>query len=74
MADLESYPPRVGDHVRIKTPGHVIELRLVAGVPGAIVQLDLTVSMFSRDHPDAVQMAHVWVPLDMLVVLPPATS
>jgi hypothetical protein len=74
MADLESYPPRVGDHVRIKTPGHVIELRLVAGVPGAIVQLDLTVSMFSRDHPDSVQLAHVWVPLDALVVLPPATS
>ena len=74
MADPESYPPRVGDHVRIKTPGHVIELRLVAGVPGAIVQLDLTVSMFSRGHPDAVQMAHVWVPLDMLIVVPAATS
>jgi hypothetical protein len=74
MADPESFSLRVGDHVRIKTPGHVVELRPVAGVPGAIVQLDLTVSMFSRDHPDAVQMAHVWVPLDMLVVLPPATS
>jgi hypothetical protein len=43
-------------------------------VPGAIVQLDLTVSMFSRDNPDAVQMANVWVPLDMLVVLPPVAS
>ena len=74
MADPECSPPRIGDHVRIKTPGHVVELRPVAGVPGAIVQLDLTVSMFGRDHPDAVQMAHVWVPLDMLVVLPPAAS
>ena len=66
--------PGLATTVRIKTPGHIVELRLIAGVPGAIVQLDLTVSMFSRDHPDSVQLAHVWVPLDALVVLPPATS
>jgi hypothetical protein len=74
MADPEYFPPRVGARVRIKTPGRVVELRLVAGVPGAVVQLDLTVSMFSRDHPDSVELARVWVPLDSLVVLPPATS
>ena len=33
-------------------------------------ELVVGVSMFSRDNPDAVQMANVWVPLDMLVVLP----
>ena len=73
MADPK-YVPRVDDHVRIKTPGRVVALRSVAGVPGAVVQLDLTVSMFSRDHPDSVELARVWVPLDSLVVLPPATS
>jgi hypothetical protein len=74
MADPEYVPPRVGDHVRIKTPGRLVELRPVADVPGAVVQLDLTVGMFSRDHPDSVQLARVWVPLDSLVVLPSERS
>lgn len=74
MADPENLPPRVGARVRIKTPGRVVELRPVAGVPGAVVQLDLTVSMFSHEHHDSVQLARVWVPLDALVVLPSATS
>jgi hypothetical protein len=73
MADPK-YVPRVDDHVRIKTPGRVVELRSVAGVPGAVVQLDLTISMFSHDHPDSVQLARVWVPLDSLVVLPSERS
>jgi hypothetical protein len=73
MADLEFIPPRIGDHVQITTPGRVVELRLLAGVPGAVVELD-PIGRFTRDHPDGVQPARVWLPLDALVVLPPATS
>jgi hypothetical protein len=44
-------------------------LRLLAGVPGAVVQLD-PISTFTHDHPDGVQPARVWLPLEALVVLP----
>jgi hypothetical protein len=43
-------------------------------MPGAVVELDPTVGPFTRDHPDGVHPARVWLPLDALVVLPPATS
>jgi hypothetical protein len=69
MADPEYFPPRIGDHVQIKTPGRVVQLRLLAGVPGAVVQLD-PISMFTHDHPDGAQPARVWLPLEALVVLP----
>jgi hypothetical protein len=71
MADPEYFPPRIGDHVQIKTPGRVVELRLFAGVPGAVVELD-PIGAFSHDHPDGVQPGRVWLPLDALVVLPSA--
>jgi hypothetical protein len=74
MADPEYFPPGIGDLVRIKTPGRVVELRLLAGVPGAIVELDPTISTFTDDHPDGLQLTRVWVPLDALVVLPAAES
>jgi hypothetical protein len=47
MAYLEYFPPRIGDHVQIKTPGRVIESRLLAGVPGAAVELD-PISTFTQ--------------------------
>lgn len=72
MADPEFIPPRLGDHVRITATGRVVELHHYAGVPGAVVELDRTISRFSRDHPDGVPPARVWFPLDELVVLPPA--
>ena len=53
MADPEYFPPRIGDHVQSKTPGRVVELRLFAGVPGAVVELD-PIGGFSHDHPDGV--------------------
>jgi len=65
-----SIPPRIGDHVEIKTPGRVVEMRLYAGVPGAVVQLDPTVSRFARDHPDGVPPARIWLPLDAIAVIP----
>jgi hypothetical protein len=74
MAEPEFIPPRIGDHVQIKTPGRVVELRNLAGVPGAVVELDPTVGPFTHDHPDGVRPARVWLPLDALVVLPSATS
>jgi hypothetical protein len=51
--------------------GRVVELRLFAGVPGAVVELD-PIGGFSHDHPDGVQPGRVWLPLDALVVLPSA--
>jgi len=50
-------PPRTGDHVEITAPGRVVEMRLYAGVPGAVVELDPTVSRFAHDHPDGVPPA-----------------
>lgn len=65
-----SIPPRIGDHVEIKTPGRIVEMRLYAGVPGAVVELDPTVSRFAHDHPDGVPPARIWLPLDAIAVIP----
>ena len=73
MADLNSFPPRIGDHVEIKAPGRIVEMRSYAGVPGAIVELDPTVSGFAHDHPDGVLLARLWLPLDAVAVIPSAT-
>jgi hypothetical protein len=62
------FPPRIGDHVQITTPGSVVELRLFAGLPGAVVEL-VPIGGFSHDHPDGVQPGRVWLPLDALVVV-----
>jgi hypothetical protein len=70
MTNPDYFPPRLGDYVQIKTPGRVTELRLLAGVPGAVVELD-PIGTFTHDHPDGVQPARVWFPLDALVVRPP---
>jgi hypothetical protein len=45
-------------------------MRLYAGLPGAVVELDPTVSGFAHDHPDGVLPARVWLPLDALAVIP----
>jgi uncharacterized membrane protein len=65
--------PRIGDHVEIRTPGRIVEMRLYAGVAGAVVELDPAVSGFAHDHPDGVPLARVWLPLDALVVIPSGT-
>jgi hypothetical protein len=69
----EVIPPRTGDHVEIKAPGRIVEMRSYAGVPGAIVELDPTVSGFAHDHPDGVLLARLWLPLDAVAVIPSAT-
>ena len=69
----EFVPPRIGDHVEIKTPGRIVEMRLYAGLPGAVVELDWTVSGFAHDHPDGVRTARVWLPLDAVAVIPSRT-
>jgi len=66
----EFIAPRIGDHVEIKIPGRIVEMRLYAGLPGAVVELDPTVSGFAHDHPDGVLPARVWLPLDALAVIP----
>jgi hypothetical protein len=74
MADPPEFlPPRIGDHVRITTSGRIVEMRLYAGVPGAIVELDPTVGELGHDRPDGVPPARIWLPLDALAVIPPAT-
>jgi hypothetical protein len=62
--------PRIGDHVEIRTPGRIVEMRLYAGLPGAVVELDPTVSRFAHDHPDGVAPSRVWLPLDAVAVIP----
>jgi hypothetical protein len=69
----EFIPPRIGDRVEIKTPGRIVEMRLYAGVPGAVVELDPIVIRFAHDHPDGVPPARIWLPLDAVVVIPSAT-
>ena len=71
MADPEYFPPRIGDHVQTRPPAASWELRLFAGVPGAVVELD-PIGGFSHGQPDGVQPGRVWLPLDALVVLPSA--
>ena len=66
----EFLAPRTGDHVEIRIPGRIVEMRLYAGLPGAVVELDPTVSGFAHDHPDGVLPARVWLPLDALAVIP----
>jgi hypothetical protein len=65
----EFIAPRIGDHVEIKIPGRIVEMRLYAGLPGAVVELDPTVSGFAHDHPDGVPPARVWLPLDAVAVI-----
>jgi hypothetical protein len=69
----EVVPPRTGDHVAIEAPGRIVEMRSYAGVPGAVVELDPTVSGFAHDHPDGVPPARLWLPLDAVTVIHPAT-
>jgi hypothetical protein len=69
----EFIAPRIGDHVEIKAPGRIVEMRLYAGLPGAVVELDPTASGFADDHPDGVPPARVWLPLDAVVVIPSRT-
>jgi hypothetical protein len=52
----------------------VIELCLHAAVPGAVVEVDRTISTISHDPVEGVRPACVWFPLDALVVLAPTTS
>jgi hypothetical protein len=49
-------------------------MRLYAGVPGAVVELDPVVSRFAHDHPDGAPPARLWLPLDAVVVIPSATA
>jgi len=48
-------------------------MRLNAGVPGAVVELDPIAVRFAHDHPDGVPPARIWLPLDAVVVIPSAT-
>jgi hypothetical protein len=66
----EFIAPRIGDHVEIKAPCRIVEMRMYAGLPGAVVELDPTVSGFAHDHPDGVPPARIWLPLDALAVIP----
>jgi hypothetical protein len=69
----EFIAPRIGDHVEIKAPGRIVEMRWYAGVPGAVVELDPTAGGFAHDHPDGVPPVRVWLPLDAVAVIPPRT-
>jgi hypothetical protein len=70
MADVNSFLPASGDHSRSELPGRIVEMRSYAGLPGADVQLDPTVSRFAHDHPDGVPPARFWLPLDAVAVIP----
>jgi hypothetical protein len=66
--------PRIGDAVQVETCARVVELRGLGGVPGAVVELDPGCAALIVDgQPDGVRPNYVWLRLDQLVVLRPAT-